>query len=302
MVSQFAPLQLQCKIALRTQLGEGPIWIADREALYFVDIVNKHLHRLRPRHNALKTWATPLRPVFVVPTDAGSLLVGMEDGVYFFDEAEGNFTPIQTIPMAEGDKTRLNDACIDSKGRLWFGTMDEEEKQGKGILFCFRAEPGGYKLSQHDDDFIVTNGPSVSPDGKTLYVSDTPRGVIYRHRLSPEGELSEKTIFARFDDGEGGPDGVVCDAEGNLWASSWGGGKIIVFRADGSRRTEIFLPSPNMTKVAFTGPKLSTIYATSARVNLSDEMLAQNPEAGGLFSGETSFRGMETRLFRCRVA
>ncbi|UYH50496.1 SMP-30/gluconolactonase/LRE family protein [Candidatus Kirkpatrickella diaphorinae] len=302
MDSQLAVPQLHCTTALRTQLGEGPIWVAEREALYFVDIVNKNLHRLRPRHNALKTWATPLRPVFVVPTDAGSLLVGMEDGLYFFDETEGDFTCIQPIPMADGDRTRLNDACVDAEGRLWFGTMDEEEKEGKGILFCFKAVPGGYAVSQHDDDFIVTNGPSVTSDGRTLYVSDTPRGVIYRHSLSPDGALSDKTVFAKFDDGEGGPDGVVCDADGNLWASSWGGSKIIVFRPDGSRRLELSVPSPNMTKVAFTGPKLSTVYATSARQNLSEESLAQYPEAGGLFSGETPFRGIETRLFRCLAA
>ncbi|XAO70585.1 MAG: SMP-30/gluconolactonase/LRE family protein [Acetobacteraceae bacterium] len=298
MDSQLAVPQLQCTTALRTQLGEGPIWVAEREALYFFDIVNKNLYRLRPRHNALKTWATPLRPVFVVPTDAGLLLVGMEDGLYLFDETEGDFTCIQPIPMADGDHTRLNDACVDAEGRLWFGTMDEEEKEGKGILFCFKAVPGGYAVSQHDDDFIVTNSPSVTSDGRTLYVSDTPRGVIYCHRLSPDGTLSDKMVFAKFNDGEGERmvSSVMLMA---IYGHPHGGSKIIVFRPDGSRRLEMLLPSPNMTKVAFTGPKLSTVYATSARQNLSEESLAQYPEAGGLFSGETPFRGIETRLFRC---
>ncbi|MCE2576348.1 SMP-30/gluconolactonase/LRE family protein [Komagataeibacter sp. FNDCR2] len=286
--------QPHCVWDIQAQLGEGPVWSASEQALYFVDIVGRAIHRFHPATGARTSWPTPLRPGFVVPVSDGTLLCGLKDGLYRFDPASGDVR--RSVAVEPGQPgNRINDGCVDAKGRLWFGTMDDGETTPTGALYSVTRTPGGLEVLRHDEGYIVTNGPAISPDGALLYHNHSPAGVIYVFDLAPDGALSNRRVFARITDGY--PDGVVADSAGTLWVGVWNGGRIERFRPDGTRLPPVAVPARNVTKVAFGGADLRTLYITTARKNMSAEELAHLPLAGGLFSMRVEVPGQAPTAF-----
>jgi len=100
-------------------------------------------------------------------------------------------------------------ASVGNAGRLWFGSMDNAEEQPSGALYRWESPRG---LSPQDRGYVITNGPAVSPDGRTLYHTDTLARTIYAFDLDDAGMLSRKRVFANIE-GSGYPDGMAVDAE-----------------------------------------------------------------------------------------
>jgi sugar lactone lactonase YvrE len=133
-----------------------------------------------------------------------------------------------------------------------------------------------------DRDYVITNGPAISPDGRTLYHTDTLRRLIYAFDL--DGcTLSNRRIFATIEDGAGYPDGPAVDAEGCVWTGLFGGWGLRRYAPTGEQLAFIRFPCANVTKPAFGGPELKTLYATTAWKGLSAAERAGQPLAGGLF-------------------
>ncbi|MBV1832036.1 SMP-30/gluconolactonase/LRE family protein [Komagataeibacter sp. AV436] len=283
-----------CVWDIRAQLGEGPVWSVREQALYFVDIVGQAIHRLDPASGAQASWQAPARPGFVVPASDGTLVCGLKDGLYRLDPRTGAFDRMLAVEP-EHPGNRINDGCVDSRGRLWFGTMDDGEGTPSGALYSVTRQAHGLDLLRHDEGYVVTNGPGISPDGTRLYHNHSPAGLIYVFDLAADGSLSNRRVFARVEDGY--PDGVVVDSAGTLWVGVWNGGRIERFRPDGTRLAPIAMPARNVTKVAFGGADLRTLYVTTARKNTPDDMLARYPQAGSLFSLRVDVPGQEPHAF-----
>ncbi|QHI96358.1 SMP-30/gluconolactonase/LRE family protein [Aristophania vespae] len=283
-----------CVLDLKAQLGEGPIWIAKEKALYFVDIIGETLHRFNPTTQDLTSWKAPSRIAFILPVSNGSFLVGMPDGLHHFDAQKGAFSQACFI---EPDKpgNRLNDGCVDQQGRIWFGTMDDDEEKKTGSIYRVEHKENSLQLSHWDEGYIVSNGPAVSPCGTVLYVSDSPQQRIYAFDLDKSGALKGKRLFATLDHGY--PDGLVTDSQGNLWCGTFGGGRIVRFKPDGTELPFIPMPVSNVTKIAFGGDDYRTVFVTTARKGLSSEELAKEPLAGGLFAFRTDIAGTPQKSF-----
>ncbi|AQU89094.1 gluconolaconase [Komagataeibacter nataicola] len=283
-----------CVWDIKAQLGEGPVWSTREQVLYFVDIVGQTIHRLDPASGARTSWQAPARPGFVVPASDGTLVCGLKDGLYRLDPRTGAFDRMLAVEP-EHPGNRINDGCVDSKGRLWFGTMDDGEGTPSGALYSVTRQAHGFNILRHDEGYVVTNGPGISPDGTRLYHNHSPAGLIYVFDLAADGSLSNRRIFARVKDGY--PDGVVVDSMGTLWVGVWNGGRIERFHPDGTRLEPIAMPALNVTKVAFGGADLRTLYVTTARKNTPDDMLARYPQAGSLFSLRVDVPGQEPHAF-----
>jgi sugar lactone lactonase YvrE len=202
--------------------------------------------------------------------------------------ATGEFEPIATLE-AERPRNRLNDACIDKAGRLWFGTMDDDETAPNGALYCWHGT--GAPIA-HDQDFVISNGPAHSPDGRFMYHTDTVRRTIFRFEFSANGTLANKQPFIEIEDGAGFPDGTTIDAEGCLWVALWRGWAIRRYSPQGELLETISLPCANVTKLAFGGNDLRTGFITTARAGLSDEELATQSLAGSIFTFEPGVSGL----------
>ncbi|GAB6853694.1 SMP-30/gluconolactonase/LRE family protein [Asaia astilbis] len=279
-----------CVYDLRAGLGEGPVWISSENAVYFVNINDHQIHRFSPGLGETAHWIAPNKVAFLMPADDGSFLAGLPDGLYRFAPLDGSFTKVLDV---ENDLpgNRLNDGCVDLYGRGWFGTMDDSESSPSGSLYSIQHGPEGFILRRHDTGYTVSNGPTVSPDGKHLYACDTPNGLIYRFDISPDGSLENKSVFVRLPEEKGYPDGVVADSEGNVWCSTWNGSHVRCFTPEGVERAAFRIPAPNVTKVCFGGDDLRTAYVTSARKGLSEEQLARDPQSGGLFTFQADKAG-----------
>ena len=286
--------QPHCVLDIRAELGEGPVWSVREQALYFVDIEGQTIHRFHPEEGRHVSWPAPQRPGFVAPVSDGTLICGLQGGLYGFDPESGRFACALSVEH-DLPGNRINDGCVDQTGRLWFGTMDDGEATPSGALYSVTRQGSGLGVLRHDEGYVVTNGPAVSPDGTKLYHNHSPAGIIYVFDLAPDGSLSNRRIFARVTDGY--PDGVVVDGAGTLWVGAWNGGRGMRFAPDGTELPPIAVPAVNVTKVAFGGADLRTLYITTARKNTPPDALARYPQAGSLFSLRVDVPGQEPAVF-----
>ena len=271
-------MSIECIWPLGAQLGEGPVWSAREQALWFVDIKGRRVHRHDVRTGLQQSWDAPEEIGFVVPMVGGKFIAGLKSGLYRFDPDAGSFSVI-TLVDTHKPGNRLNDACVDYAGRLWFGSMDNGEVQPSGCLYRF-DQTG---LHCCDEGYVITNGPAICPAGRTLYHVDTLQRVIYAFDLDGLGVVRNRRLFARIEMPGAYPDGPVVDAEGCVWISLFGGWGLQRFSPRGELLETIRLPVANCTKAAFGGEDGRTLYVTTAWKGLSDEQRAQQPLAGGLF-------------------
>jgi D-xylonolactonase len=264
-----------CVWPLAAALGEGPVWW--NGALWFTDIKSHKIHRFDP-DGAPQSWDAPSQVGFLAPFNDGHFLAGAKTGLYDFDPADGGFTLVRTIEPGLPDN-RLNDGAVDARGRLWFGSMDDTESAATGKLYCLEGDD----LRVMDEGYVITNGPAFSPDGGTLYHTDTLQKLIYAFDVAPDGALSNRRIFVTIEDGAGYPDGPVVDQDGCLWTGLFGGWAVRRYSPRGELLQIVRFPVANVTKIAFGGAQLKTVYATTARKGLDSHDLAAQPQAGGLF-------------------
>lgn len=273
-------------------LGEGVLWDAATDRVWFVDIKKRHIHSCAADGSARRTWDAPSQVSAIVPVEGGGWVVSLEDGLYRFDETSGQFTLLRAVE-ADQPGNRFNDAFVDAAGRLWFGSMDNGEKTPTGALY--RYDRGD--IAQADSGYIITNGPAVSPDNRTLYHTDTLDKRVYAFDLAADGSVSNKRLFARVDEG-GHPDGMAVDAEGHVWVAVFRGWRIDRYAPDGRKVGTLRFPCSNITKLAFGGADLRTVWVTTARKGLSDEELAQQPLAGALFTFRADVPGLAQHALR----
>ena len=283
---------LSCLWDVGATLGEGALWDADGKRVWFVDIKGRRIHRCAHDGTDRRSWDAPGQVSFIVPASDGSVVCSLEDGLYRFDDASGEFLPLAKV---EADETgnRFNDGHVDADGALWFGSMHDAEEAPTGALYRF----DGRRIARMDDGYVITNGPAVSPDGATLYHTDTLQKTVYAFDRAPDGSLSNKRVFVKIADG-GYPDGMAVDAGGNLWVATFGGWRIDRFDATGAKVGEVRFPCANVTKLAFGGDDLRTVYATTARKGLSEQELREQPLAGGLFTFRAETPGLPQHKLR----
>lgn len=275
---------------LAAELGEGPVWAMG--ALWFVDIKKQTVHRFDPVTEGRTSWAAPQQIGFLLPTQSGSFIAGLQSGLHRFDQHAGTFTLVAQVD-ADRPGNRLNDGVVDPSGRLWFGTMDNGERQRTGSFYCFMD---GQVRPTRLAGIAITNGPAVSPDGRILYWVDTVGRTISACDIGEGGGLGPSRLFARIDPSRGYPDGPTVDSEGCLWISLYAGGEVRRYSPDGELLERVEFPVANITKIAFGGDDLMTAYATTARQKLTRQEIAPQPQIGDLFAFRVRVPGLPCPL------
>jgi len=274
--------------AVGATLGEGPVWIARDAALWFVDIKRQHVHRFDPAGVALKSWSAPRQVGWVLPAADGGLVAGLHGGIHLFDPVGGAFTLLAEVE-ADLPGNRLNDAATDPDGRIWFGSMDDSEAADTGRFYTYA---GGRLAETGLPPVSITNGPAFSPDGSRIYFTDTLGKVIHVGEVLDDGAVGETRPFVTFGADEGYPDGPTVDADGCLWTGLFGGWEARRYAPSGALLERVRFPVANVTKLAFGGEDLRTVYATTAAKGLDAEALARQPEAGNLFAFRVDVPGV----------
>jgi sugar lactone lactonase YvrE len=282
----------ECVWPVGARLGEGPTWNAATGELWFVDIRNAHIHMLHAASGRQRTFTAPESTAFIFPCAGGGYLCGLRSGLFRFDPLSGKFERKVRVD-AEYPDNRLNDGYVDAGGRLWFGTMDDTERQPTGSLYRY----DGTRLERMDSGYVITNGPAMSPDGRVLYHVDTLGRRVHAFDVDAGGALSGKREFLAIEEPGVYPDGPVVDRQGNLWLSLYGGWGVRCHSPQGGLLRKLDLPVARCTKAAFGGPDLSTLYITTAAGGLTVEEQAQQPLAGGLFRVQMDVSGLGAHVF-----
>jgi len=280
-------ISVECAWSLQAELGEGPIWSPREDAVWFVDIKKDRIHRYEIASGRKRSYETPPSPSFMVAEEGATFVVGLQSGLHRFDPKTGDFAMLVAVePERPGN--RLNDGALDPRGRLWFGSMDNGEKEKSGSLF--RLDPAGPVVV--DTGYAITNGPCFSPDGRTLYHTDSTESTIYAFDVADDGTVGNKRVFVTIEDGAGHPDGSVIDVEGCLWTCLFFGGAARRYSPQGEVLATVKFPCSNITKLAFAGADLKAAYVTTARHALNARQRAEQPLAGGLFRFQVEVPGL----------
>lgn len=284
-------LEARPAASVGAMLGEGPVWVERDAALWFVDIKAPRVHRFDPASGRLDAWAAPAEVGWVLPVDNGGFIAGLATGLHCFSPEDGRFAlHAEVEPHLPGN--RLNDAAIDPAGRIWFGSMDNAEAAATGSLYVHEH---GRVRDSGVEPVVITNGPAIAPDGRTLYAVDTLGRTIDAYTVAPDGELHDRRRFLTIDPALGHPDGAIADAEGGIWVGFFGGWAARRYAPNGTLTHEVRFPVANVTKVALGGPDGRTAYATTARKGLDAAQLAAQPLAGDLFTFPVDVPGVPVR-------
>ncbi len=272
--------------------GEGPLWIPEEQALYWVDIDGCKAHRFQMEDGEVKSWAFPEKTGWILPRDGGSdFIAGCKSGIYRVD-LESGVREKMLDPESEIPGNRFNDAKVDAEGRIWTGSTDDLEVNPTGWLY--RIDPD-WTFSKWDGPYIVPNGPAITNDGGTLYHVDSLGRCIYAFDKNNDGSLSNRKLFVELKQGEGYPDGLTVDDENAVWLAHWAGSRITRFLPDGSIDGILEIPVPQVTSCAFGGPDRNLLFITTAARDLD---LNEFPLAGGVFCAKTKVTGQASQRFK----
>jgi sugar lactone lactonase YvrE len=281
---------------LNAELGECPQWSVEEQALYFVDIKGKALHRFEPVTGEHSTMLMPEEIACFGFRKGGGFIAAFRSGLWLLDASGNRLEKLADNPEDQRS-SRFNDGRVDPAGRFLAGTIDEPKDGGKAHLY--RYDRRG--LNVLASGLLTSNGVAFSPDGRTLYHSDTPTFTVWRYAYDPAtGEATDKTLFVRLEPtaaDRGRPDGAAVDAEGCYWTALFEGGRIQRYAPDGRLLAEYPVPARCPTMVAFGGPDLKTLFVTSARTGRSEEELATLPHSGSLFSMPVEVPGRPEYFF-----
>lgn len=292
------------KLAEGFTWAEGPTWVGgDDGYLLFTDVPENTMYRWR-KGEGLSEFLKP------------SGFTGQDDGTLREAGANGLFTePAGTVLLADSGTralarldpaTRKKTFLVDQFEGKRFNSPNDAVRRDDGLIF-FTDPPYGLKGIENspsrqlpfsgvfrldadgsvhllDDELKFPNGVALSPDGRTLYVSnsDPARPIWKAYTLDAQGAVVNQRVFADASDLAreglpGLPDGMTVAADGTLFASAPGG--VLVMRADGKRLGRIETGQA-IANCAF-GDDGHTLYLTSknllARVHVKKNGLRVSP-------------------------
>lgn len=274
-----------CQMALpAAELGEGPCWDAATQSLYWVDIPACRVHRLDEagRH---ESWDVGRPAGAVVPRAGGGLLVAAGSGFWTLDQATGAVTELASARGLPG--TRMNDGGCDQAGRFYAGTMDNDERPGRGSFYRLDAD---HTVTEIFTGIGISNGVGWSPDHRLMYYIDSLAYRVDVLDYDPRtGQLGDRRPFVALGSGDVVPDGLAVDSDGGLWVAIWGASVIQRYDQAGRLIGVVRLPAANVTSCAFGGPALDQLYITSAA--------GPGRCAGSLFTCPAGVTGLPTHPY-----
>ncbi|MEJ5059048.1 MULTISPECIES: SMP-30/gluconolactonase/LRE family protein [unclassified Pseudomonas] len=297
-------MQAELIVDARNAVGESPVWVPEENALYWVDIPAGGLQRWDAETGHVNAWKTPEMLACIVRHPDGGWVAGMESG--FFRLRAHNDGSLDSDLLASVEHVRpdmrLNDGRCDRQGRFWASSMvlNMGANAANGTLYRYSAGQRG-PLAAQMGRLLVPNGLAFSPDGGTMYLSDS-------HPLSQQiwafdydidsGTPSNRRVFVDMNQFCGRPDGAAVDAEGCYWICANDAGLIHRFTPDGRLDRSLTVPVKKPTMCAFGGSRLDTLFVTSIRPGDDHD---EQSLAGGVFALDPGVKGLPEPVFNASL-
>ena len=296
------PTPITCIAKSNDRLGEGCMWDEKEQALWWLDIaVPSRIHKLAPATGAHRSWQFNVMLTAMALKPDGTLLVGGEYGLYHFNPASGALSEFAQPENIKGN--RGNDGAADAGGRFWFGTMQQNIGPKGEDLDITQSSGALYRVDQNGTstkmlgEVGVSNGPCWSPDNKVFYFSDSRAQIIWAFDFDlSAGAITNQRIHNDTKD-HGYPDGATVDSEGFLWSARWEGSCVLRIDPKGRIDRIVEMPASRPTCVCFGGANLDTMYVTSSKAHVMDDVLQRYPLQGGVFCFDPRVKGFAKYRF-----
>lgn len=272
-------------------LGEGPLWHAERNSCFWVDIERGILFEYHWISKKTKTWKFDGRLTMACLGSGNCLILGLNAGIARFDLITEKLEWLLDIE-SKITGNRCNDAKCDSSGRLWIGTMDMKFKPGAASLYCIDKN---LSIEKKLSNLTISNGMAWTADNKRMYFIDSPTQTVQSYSFDPiSGDILFEKNAVHIPEEMGTPDGMCIDREGMLWVAHWGGFGVYRWNpVNGELLEKIEIPVPHVTSCAFAGENLDHLIITTARGDLDEDELKKYPESGNVFFLKMKVRGTE---------
>jgi D-xylono/L-arabinono-1,4-lactonase len=241
--------------------GECPVWDASTLQLYWTDCGGLKFYRhhwLTGQHELVRDG---LEINGYTLNEPAGFIVTNNSGIWFWD----GVGPLRLITdRVDDEKCQMNDCTADPAGRLLAGSWfyDPKNNYTLGHLVQVNAE-GIARII--DGGFHLANGLGFSPDGRTLYATDSVARRIYAYDYDVStGTARHRRIFVKVPVDCGLPDGLAVDAEGFIWSAEWYGSRVVRYDPDGKLERTIPIPAKQPSSLTFGGPDLTMMFVTSA--------------------------------------
>lgn len=289
-------LEITLAIQRKADLGEGAIWNPASGELWWVDIEKHLLYTYDPVTQKECSFDMGQRIGTVVPAHNGNAIVALQDGVYEYDPRSRQKKLVVANPEDPSLGNRFNDGKCDPMGRLWAGTHNMQDIEGRAALYQIDAAG---KLTKMLTGVSCSNGICWSQNNSTMYYIDTPTRKLQAFDFDPaSGQIANRRDIIHFPAALGMPDGMTMDEHGMLWIAMWKGGSVTRWDPDtGELLQSIPVPAINITSCAFGGEDLDTLYITSASVDMTPEERLYYPLAGCVFSCKPGIKGLPACFF-----
>ena len=257
---------------------EGPVWVANDEALLFSDIPGNRIHRWRPGQNTADVYRAPSGWSNGLTLDGAGRVLACEHGGRRVSRAAYR-SAAATEPLAERwDGKPLNspnDLVVHSSGAVFFTDPSYGTDTGRTPRFgaegqkpvlsfqgVYRIDPNGSLHLVVGEGFSQPNGLVLSPDESVLYIGDSQDRVIWRYPVNGDLSLGARTLFVdqRNDRRRGAPDGMKVDVEGRLWTTGAGG--VSVHTATGEYLGVFEMPE-HAANITFGGDAFTSLFLTA---------------------------------------
>ena len=265
-----------------------------QNSIYFVDIKKKNILVLNIKSKKKKIIKVNKEIGFLAHIKKNIFILGLKSELRFVNLKTKKI--IKSIQIEKNKPlNRINDGKTDFQGRLWFGTMDNQERKVKnGSLYCLDKK---FILHKVDTNYYITNGP-VFINKDTFLHTDSRLKIIFKIKINKNFKIVKKTKFIKFSKKDGSPDGMTIDSKKNIWVCHFGGGCITVYNLKGKRIYKIELPAKNITNCTFGGINKDEIFVTTALKGIKKNEIKQFSLSGSLFNIKTNVKGTVSKSFK----
>ena len=288
---EVLPKDVEIFAETKCVVGEGPLWIADEECFYWIDLRQGNIYRKKDNSNASDFEVFKLDVGYIggiVRCQSKKFLLFCEYG-FVYEWVAGD-VPTKIAKLSVANDSRFNDVFPSVDGGVFCTVAPTKTKKGQLWYFSVNREFSVIENALNG----MPNGMGISPDGKTFYLTVSDERIIYKYSYE-NSKITNRSVFVKIPDTEGLPDGMAVDAHGNVWSAQWNGYRLVKYSPKGDKISEIKFPIAKVSSLAFGGRSLDKIIITSANTPWSDDDF-KNYQSGKTFIMQSNQVGLNRPL------
>lgn len=266
------------------ELAEAPLWHSYRNSLFWLDIINRKLYEKNISAQAedpAMIWALPEHASTIATDRHQDNIIWMvtEKSFGYINLDTGCYKAIVQLDLKT--RQRANDGVVSPTGEFYFGSMAWEPHCCDGGIYSITAAGN---LIRHGVPLGIPNTFCWNSDGTQILISDSLENKLFSFKLM-NGKIdgNSKTLVIDTSIDNSTPDGGAMDTDGCLWIAHWNGSKVVKYHENGNKLAEITLPVPKPTSCCFGGINNQQLFITTARTDMTSEVLKKHPLSGQVF-------------------